>query len=353
LDDEEAMAQESLKLELQKQVPGRALCIGKTGSLYLSRGYCIFRSDDGGETWNLDCRIPAHGWKPFAARFALVARLLRFNVQALQVLPNGNRVAVAHGGIYCAYGGEVEMRRTWQVKRGSRPINLSADGNRVLFGEYGGREMDALRVLVYCSEDGGQNFEPVYEFPQGDIHHIHNVVVDGFQNRYWVLAGDHGRAPGIASLSRDFRHLDWVESGNQMVRAVSVLIRPDCLIYGSDSELETNHIVRLDKKTGQIERILPIDGSSLYAADFGAMGLISTCVEPSAINQGRCASIYGSTDDSSWSPLFSAPKDGWEKNLFQFGTLVLPYVLSHTTVRGMFSGQAIVGYHNRTEIVSL
>jgi hypothetical protein len=211
------MEQGELKLDICGRTRGRALFIGDTGSLYVSIGYSIHRSDDGGQMWILDCQVPSKGWKPLASKFALGARLLRFNIQALQVLPDGSRVAVARDGIYRAERGEVAMRRTWAVTRGSRPIHLSADGDRLLFGEYGGLEMDQVQVRVYRSDDSGKHFEPVYQFPKGDVHHIHNIVVDGYANHYWVLAGDHGRTPGIGALSKDCRHLDWAERGNQMV----------------------------------------------------------------------------------------------------------------------------------------
>lgn len=350
-------------MDCHGQTRGRALFIGESGSLYIARGYSIHRSDDCGRSWVLDCRVPARGWRPLAAQLTLAARVLRFNVQALQVLPDGARVAVVRDGIYRAEAGEVEMSRTWAVTRGSRPINLAADGNRVLFGEYGGAEMDQVHVRIYRSDDGGRHFEPAYEFPKGDIHHIHNIVVDRYANHYWVLAGDHGRTPGIGVLSKDCRHLDWVERGSQMVRAVNVLVRPDCLLYGSDSELEPNYLVRLDKTTGRREQIMPLDGSSLYAADFGELGVISTCVEPSRVNQDRQASLYGSVDGANWERLVSLRKDGWQTGLFQvdsrltqlfqFGLIVLPNIQCRKPVCGMFSGQALAKHHDRVSMFRL
>lgn len=335
------------------QTRGRALLIGPTGSLYVARGYSIYRSGDGGESWELDCRVPCAGWKPRASNCSLVARLLRQNIQALRVLDDGSRVAVARDGIYRADLGEVEMRRTWAVERGSRPINLSMDGKRLLFGEYGGAEMEKTCVRIYCSEDGGRHFEIVHEFPRGDVHHIHNVAVDPYDGQYWVLAGDHGRTAGIGVLSRNCRHFDWVARGSQMVRAVMVLVRPDCLVYGSDTELEQNYIVKLDKKTAKYERITPVDGSSLYAVDLNRTAMISTCVEPSAVNKGRYSRLLTSSDGESWTSILSLAKDLWSPLLFQLGLIVLPYVQSRELAWGMFSGQALVQNHDRVSIFSL
>ena len=353
LEIKKAMTLSDIKLEVSRQARGRALFISAAGSLYVSWGYSIYRSDDGGQVWNLDCRIPCGGWMPMVSRCPLAVRALRFCIQALQVLPDGARVAVVRDGIYRASAGEIQMSRTWAVKRGARPINLSADGNRLLFGEYGRAEMDHVKVRLYASDDGGGHFEPVYEFPKGDVHHIHNVVVDPYSDHYWVLAGDHGRTPGIGAFSKDLQHFDWVERGSQMVRAVSVLVRPDCLIYGSDTEMERNFIVRLDRKSGRYERLMPLDGSSLYAADFGKFAVISTCVEPSKINKSRDSNLLVSMDDVNWTSQISMRKDLWSSTLFQFGLIVLPSVQQSLPPFAVFSGQALKGNHDRVSICRL
>ena len=336
-------------LAIRGETRGRALCIDRLGRLYIARKYKIFRSDDGGISWVLDCRVPTSGWKPLASEFALAARLLRFNIQAFQVLDDGTRVAVAWEGIYRAGPGESRMVQTWPVTRGSRPISLSAHGSRVLFGEYGRIGMERLALRVYYSEDSGRHFEPLFEFPKGDIHHVHNVVVDPFSDHYWVLTGDYGKTPGIAALSRDGRHLDWVDRGHQMVRAVSALPRPDCLIYGSDTDLEPNHIIRLDKKTGRWERLQPVEGSSLYAADVAGMAVISTSSETSTTGAVPPCSLYGSRDDVNWTRIISFKKDIWSPML-HFGVVVLPVVQASETPHWMFSGQALAGHHDRVSL---
>jgi hypothetical protein len=288
-------------------------------------------------------------WTSAMLTSTIAARTLRLNIQTLQVLEDGTRVAVARDGIYRATAGETRMKLTWPITRGSRPINLSAHGSRLLFGEYGGVVMNRLGVRIYVSEDGGEHFEPTFEFPNGDIHHVHNVVVDPYADHYWVLTGDHGRTPGIAVLSKDGRHLDWVDRGHQMVRAVSALPRPDCLIYGSDSELEPNYLIRLEKKTGRWERLLPTEGSSLYATEVAGMAVISTSVESNAVNPSRYSCLYGSHDDVSWSRIAAFQKDFWHPML-HLGLVVLPTVQSRDTARWMFSGQALTGHHDRVSL---
>jgi len=318
---------------------GRALYISRENSLYIARRYHIYRSDDGGNTWRLDCYVPSAGWKPLAAKIRLAARLLRYAIAAMEVLPDGTRIAVARDGIYRAAPGETRMTRVFQITRGSRPLNLAVDGNRVLFGEYGDAYRDC-EAFIYVSEDGGKTFDVGYRFPAGSIRHVHGVQVDPHQDGYWVLVGDSDQQSGIGVLSKDLRTLEWLNRGSQQCRAVRVLIEPDCLVYGTDSDREKNFIVRMDKKSGEISRILPVEGSSLHAAAFGPVRAVSTCVEPNPESPLRECSLYASWGNCEWRRVATYQKDRHHPTLFQFGTLVLPYAYGDEPC-GIFSGQAV------------
>jgi hypothetical protein len=331
------------------QCQGRALYIGANSELYVSRRYNIYRSDDWGTTWRLDCHVPASGWKPLAARVRLCARLLRYNIAALQVLRDGSRVAIARDGIYHAGVGETRMSRAFPITRGSRPLNLAVDGNRVLFGEYGDG-YESSEVFLYVSEDGGRTFDVGYRFPKGDIRHVHNILVDPYDNHYWVLVGDFDRQPGIAALSKDLKTLEWLCRGSQECRAVGAIMEPDCLLYGTDSDREKNYIVRMDKKDGKRTRLLEVEGSSLYATTFGPIRVISTCVEPNPSCISRECSLYASRDGAVWKRTVVHKKDRYHPIYFQFGALALPYAY-HAEARGMYSGQAVEQVDDKVRLI--
>jgi hypothetical protein len=327
---------------------GRALLIDARGWCFIAHGYRIVRSDDGGRHWTLDCFIPPTGWRPWVASIRLGARLLRHYIASLEILSDGTRVAVARDGIYRALPGEPDMQRVFSFRRGSRPLSLAVDSkDRILFGEYGSLEDSEVRV--YASEDHCRSFEPVFTFPPGDIRHVHSIVVEP-RGGFWVLAGDFGEQPGVGLLSDDLRHLDWLARGHQKVRAVGVLVRPECLIYGTDTDRERNFIVRLDKRTGGVEILREVEGSSLFAVDFGACSAVTTCVEPNPVCHSREASLYLSADGENWDRHVSFTKDKYHPVLFQFGTLVLPSSHYEGTL-GMFSGQAVDELDGATRIV--
>ena len=322
-----------------RQDHGRALYVGEHGQLYVSRRYSIYRSDDWGATWRLDCYVPASGWKSLAARVRLGARLLRYEIATFQLLHNGARVAVAHDGVYRAGPNETRMSRSFAITRGSRPLYLAVDGDRVLFGEYGDG-YESSEVFIYISEDGGRTFEAGYRFPKGDIRHVHSILADPYQDNYWVLVGDFGRQPGIAALSKDLKTLEWLRRGSQEFRVAAAIVEPDCLLYGMDSDQARNYIVRLDKQDGKLTTLREVEGSSLHATTFGGMRVISTCVEQNPLCPSRECSLYVSRNGADWHRTVVHKKDRHHPTLFQLGTLVLPYACC-AEPRGMYSGQAV------------
>ena len=270
---------------------------------------------------------------------ATMSRLLRYNIAAFQVLHDGSRVAVARDGVYRAGAGEERMSRVFPITRGLRPLNLTVDNNRVLFGEYGDG-YESSEVFVYISEDGGRSFDVGYRFPRGDIRHVHNVIFDPHQENYWVLVGDFDRQPGIGILSKDLSTFEWLGRGSQEHRAVGAIIEPDCLLYGTDSDRERNYIVRIDKKDGKLTKLLEVEGSSLYATTFGPVHVISTCVEPNPACASRECSLYASRNGADWERSVVHKKDRYHFTFFQLGVLVLPYACN-AEPRGMYSGQAV------------
>lgn len=340
------MESTDLAFSVQGETRGRAQYVDKEGAIYISRGYRIYRSEDSGRAWQLDCYVPARSRTALLAQLRHSARLLRYYVAAFRVLSNGTRLAIARDGVYRSAPGALKMERVFRIPRGSRPLNLGVDReDRVFFGEYGDNRQ-RHEILVYVSEDGGRSFEVGYVFKPGDVRHVHNVVYDRYLDKYWVLVGDFGNEPGIGLLERDFSSLEWVARGNQIARAVGAVVERDYLLFGTDTELQQNYIIRMEKTTGKFRQLRSIEGTSLYAAKFGPVRLISTCVEPSRINRSRISTLYASIVDDYWYPVWSYRKDLLPSVLFQFGTLVLPHSDCDVPV-GMFSGQGVRGLDNR------
>ena len=101
---------------------------------------------------------------------------------------------------------------------------------------------------------------------------------------------------------------------------------------------------------GQLDDLVVLVGSSLYAARFGPVRVISTCVEPNPACPSRECSLYASHSGVDWKRFAVHERDGYHPFFFQFGTIVLPYACN-SEPRGIFSGQAISGLDDKVSFV--
>jgi hypothetical protein len=336
-------------LELIRRTTGRALFVAPDGACYIGRHYAIFRSADEGSTWQFVTRMPCAVHRRVAQVSRLACRLLRHEVRAINRLSDGTIIAANREWVYYGRPGEPRMRPCTidtSAKFLAPPMSVAiGPSDRVLWGEYDSSSVRKL-VRLYVSDDGGRTFEVARTFPPGDIRHIHTLSFDAAIDRYWLLAGDHEKEPGIGLLSKDLKHFDWLVKGQQQYRAAEVFDFGDRLVYGTDSEREQNCILSLDKKSGRVERIIEIEGSCIYAARFGPWYVLSTTVEPSEVNASSHATLWASRDGARWTKVFSAAKDFWHPRYFQYGSLVLPRGASDRDTI-IFSGQALKGLDGR------
>jgi hypothetical protein len=326
---------------------GRPLLI-RDSTLYIGRRGAVLRTEDAGRSWAVDCTLGPDLRRSFAGRSRLLSRLLRLDIMALRVLDDGARLAIARDGIYRAESGETRMRRTFRFAAG-RPLNLAVDGRgRVVFGEYRSNP-ERGPIRVYASDDSGGSFEVTYEFAAGEIRHVHSITWDPHLERCLVITGDYEQECGIGVMGADLEGVDWLVRGGQRFRAASILVDEQFITYGTDSHVEGNEILQVEKATGRCRSLGEVEGSSLYAANFGGVRAISTAVEPSTVNHSREVALYLSRDGERWNRTMVARKDRWHP-LLQFGTFVLPHVEGLPSF-GAVGGQALAGLDGQTWIM--
>lgn len=332
-----------IKLHRIARLPGMKALYWHGDHLYASRGYELFRirlnralgesrdeydkDRDYGKGWEWD-RERVGFYRPdlirrLASKNRLIYRLLRAGFHSLEVLPDGKIIAILAKAIAVLEPGEVEFKTTWQIKRGTRPLNICVTPDRKVFwGEYFNNE-NRDEVYIYGSEDEGYSWEVIYSFPRGKIRHIHNIIYDPFEDCLWVLTGDEDHECYIMRVSRDWHSVDTILWGSQQTRAVTFIPMPDALYFATDTHRELNYIYRL-KRDGVVERLAPIAGSSTYGCKVGEAIFFSTGVEPSRVNRYPFACLYGSADKLLWEKLIEWLKDVWPMPFFQYGNILLP-----------------------------
>jgi hypothetical protein len=334
---------------------GRAIFVESDGTLYVSRGYTIWRSKDDGLTWSRLATIPVRGVRRLGITCRLAARLLRYETKCMTRLSDGSLVAANRQWVYFLPPGGGRMRPAVIDDAGPAfrpPMTITAGpADRVLWGEYNSA-LHRNPVRIFVSDDRGATYRVARVFEPGEILHVHSLVYDASSEHYWVMTGDFDAEPGIGRLSADLREFEWVRKGEQQVRAVEVFDLGDRLVYGTDTQLEPNAVVCFDKATGEVKRLVELDGSCIYACRFGGIYALSTTVEPSTVNQSSQAGLWISRDGETWRCVLRARKDRWNLKYFQYGSIVLPRGASDRESI-LFSGQALVGYDNRVMTATL
>jgi hypothetical protein len=109
-------------------------------------------------------------------------------------------------------------------------------------------------------------------------------------------------------------------SGDQMYRAVSFVFARDYFYWGSDAPTRQNYVYRYVRKSGEIERLVPVNGPVHYSMAL-ANGAVLFATTAEGNSEGKTAAwdnkahIWASKDGINWTDLVS-----WEKDIY-------PYVL--------------------------
>lgn len=320
--------------------------------IYAAKGYKIFKSFDGGESWELDGNIEDIKYSLIAHTSRLLARLLRIEITNLLILEDGSRVAIGKKGIFVAKKGEKNYQKTFNVIRGTRPLNMCEDKNGFLyFGEYLSNP-DRGEVHIFKSIDSGKTWVICYTFPKNTIRHVHGIFYDKYEDLLWFATGDLDGECIIGYTNDSFETVNIFKHGGQKYRAVQLLFFKDFIIYGTDTEYEKNYIYRIDRKNGEEQCLQELQGSVLSSVSSDEYAAISTAVEPSKVNHDVYSHIWFSSDGYEWIELYKGKKDSLNPKYFQYGRFKFP-IGAINDGKIMFSGHALKDLDNKTIIYPL
>lgn len=320
--------------------------------LYASRGYRLLRkqvsahptpgpSREQTDPWESVASFDPVWWRRLTSRTKPSSRLLRDGFHALAIIRNRANdqtqdptlVAAIPGAIVTRRPGSDKFEATHQIRRGMRPLHITAVPNgKVYWGEYFDNR-ERAEVHIFCSSDHGETWQVAYTFPPRSIRHVHNIVYDRWDDCLWILTGDEGDECRILRASCDLSSMETICAGNQQARAVAAIPMPDALYLSTDTPHETNHVLRLPRanlrhaksnRAQEIEQLAAVASSSIHGCRVGDAIFFSTMVEPSAVNPSREVHLVGSIDNTAWPVLARWRKDKLPLRYFQYGNAVLP-----------------------------
>lgn len=297
--------------------------------LYGCRGYELVRLQSvhlphsENAAWELVAASPPAWWRNVTSRSRLTYRFARDGFHALVVLNDKTMIAAVPGAIVTRAPESKRFHTAHKVLRGMRPLHITAVPNgNIYWGEYFDNRTRA-EVHIYASGDRGQTWHVARTFPAGEIRHVHNIVYDRWADCLWILTGDEGSECKILRADRDLDSIETVLSGNQQARAVAAIPAEDGLYLSTDTPLEQNHVLLLDR-TGRVEKIADLASSSIFGCRTANALFFSTMVEPSRVNSTREVHLAGSGDGTNWQTLAHWEKDWLSMRYFQYGNAILP-----------------------------
>jgi len=295
-------------------------------ALYFSGPGCLWITDFNGNQKQRLAWDTKPNWFKYASRYRLLRRLCRLDLRELILAADGGLLGIGQRRILRLDRAETELRTVFEVKDGGRPKGFALTPEGQLFvGEYWGNpQRQSLRI--WGSADHGENWELAYVLPEKSAKHIHNLIWDPYRQGLWVLTGDADAECALLFTADEFRTVTEVVRGEQIYRACHLFCRPEGLYYGTDSERTPNWFLHLDVENGKIEKIQPLPGSCIHAAQMAGIYLLSTSVEPSKINCYKKTVLWTATDLDNWKKIIEFDKDLWPGEYFGFGSIVLPRV---------------------------
>ncbi len=313
------------KVEKVPELTGYVVEWAAPGSYYLSRRNRLFHSTDLKPPFREIGAVAAPGWKQMAANFRLGQRLLRFMVNCVIPLANGDlfvsfdkTVGIMREGRWIALGG---LERPCRVLRSGCAIDRKGD---IYFGEYlANNERGPMRVYRYTP--GADSLENAYVFEANSIKHIHGVYFDKYTEAMYCLTGDADPECRILRSFDGFETLETLGAGDESWRAVSILFDEDNLFYGTDAEFRGNQIYKVDRKSLERTVLGEVSGTVFYSRSLGSDLFFATTAENAPSQKENVAALWHVGSDGALSEIASFPKDMWHPTLFLFGFICFPY----------------------------
>lgn len=312
------------------------------GNLILSKGALVFEKN--GDKLAFICELPVTVGEKLLFKSKLLVRLFRYGVMS---------AAEYDGAYYFAFDKSIyrydlkkgKLTCDFTFSKGRGPLSFTViEGiqgfkNGLYFGEY---ISNASKKPVKIFKRQGE-WSVVYEFSDGELNHIHNLVPDHKSQCVWILAGDFDESAAIYKVTGNFEEVDIVLSGSQNYRACVAFPLEGGLIYATDTQQTKNSIRILTQYDGswKSHHVHDIIGSCIYGQELPDYYVFSTSTEPSEIVESRISGLLDnkpapaieknqsdimvlSKKSREVKIIYSAEKDIYPYRLFQFGTVMFP-----------------------------
>ena len=314
------------------------------GTLWGTAGRIVLRRDPGG-SWTQVAKLPFAWKRDLLALGRPLARALRADKANLFVNRTGNMLAIRASQVYrldetgvltplftiagdtVLHGGICEDQAGWTTL-GEYFMNPAREGVRIW------RVNPAL-----------DTWEIAHTFPAGSARHVHGVYRDPYDEQaLWVTTGDDDGECFFYRTRDRFKTLERFGDGGQAWRAVRLFFTAEHVCWLTDSQLEQNRALRMDRSTGRLEEGMPLRAPAWYGAQTSdGLYIAFTTVEPGPAIQRSSAAVMISEDAFQWQEVYQFTKDFWRPmKLFKYGVICCP-TGPQSSAEFYVSGEGLVG----------
>ena len=332
---------------LKKIFRGRALYT-EEDKIWVARGMSFWGIDYNGKKTTKKYKIGGLKQKVLSA-FRLTRQLFREGIHHLVPMPNGNFFVVAKKKAYTV-GCDGKIKYVFSGYRGNKPghqgVCVTPDGN-VFFAEYTLNSNRDHDTVLYRSTNCGESFDPILTLSKNQVRHMHFIKYDPYEKCLWLGTGDEDFECKLMRSFDNGNSWETVGEGCQDWRAIGVCFSEDNLVWGTDagSVPDQNHIIRMSRKTREIEIVADAEGPCHGCASFkNGQVYISTGVEGGENEKDRFARLK--KVDDGIKDIFLLKKDIFPL-ILQYGVMRFPLGTENTnklvfTAMGLKKGGEIV-----------
>jgi hypothetical protein len=272
--------------------------------------------------------LPLSIFKKLVSIFRLARRVMRTDKSVFYPVCNNGRLEAVIGvyqkNFYRIDWPTMAVRKTGKFQQGRVPLHQSiceTEKGNFFLGEYSSNKKN-ISVPVWKSDDKGNSWKIVFEFPRDKARHIHGCFWDTFEKKVWVCTGDFEGECHIICADEDFKNIEWLSDGTQVWRTCHLIFKKDYVFWGMDSPLSQSFVCGLDRKTRTPERIFKVPGPIWYAKELedGWM-LFASAIENGPFVKGEHACIFATQDGLGWHEIYKVRKDKWPTIPFKSGVI--------------------------------
>ena len=317
-------------MRMKKLIRGRALYT-EENRIWIARGMRFYGIDYSGKIVTPKYNVGSIKQKLLSSN-RLSRQLLREGIHHLVPLKNGDIFLTSKRKAYTV-GQDGQVKSIFTGYVGNKPAHqgvcVTPDGT-VFFGEYSVNLDHRNETRLYRSTDHAMSFQTVLTFPK-NVRHIHFIKYDPYENCLWLGTGDADAECHLMRSADNGDTWETVGTGSQNWRAIGVCFCEDALIWGTDagSVPDQNHIIRMDRKTRQVEVIADAEGPCHGCASFSdGRVFISTGVEGGENEKDRYARLK-QIEDGKVMTILKKKKDIFPL-ILQYGVIRFPLGTENT-----------------------